>query len=371
MTMTQKQPPSAVILPEGVGLPPGAQPLEHLRQVIERLGPSWKGRRPLVMSHRSPDPDALGAMFGVGFLLREAFGLEPEIAATGEIRRAENQAMVRELGLEYRELSSLGKEKFAGIFLVDTQPGFGHTTLPDQPMVAVFDHHRPPPEANRNGLGPVPHCDVRLGVGATSAIIYGYCRDAGLTLDPGTAAALCCGVRFDTADLSQGATPLDAEAFFETFRLADRAKLARIARPTLPASYYGELHRALVRGRRHGTVMVGFLGRIENPESVAEMADFFLRMEGAELALVGGAFGERYHLSVRSESREAYPLLEAVLRGEGSFGGRDGVAGGQILLESGDEAEIKRLERRLKARLMKIIDVSDRDAASISISRLA
>ncbi len=368
--MTKNQPSASRGLPEGIGLPEGVDSLVHLRRVIDGLRTEWKGRRPLVLSHRSPDPDALGAMFGLGFLLREAFGLEPEIAATGAIHRAENLAMVGELGLEYRELSELGSERFAGIFLVDTQPGFGHTLLLDQPIVGVFDHHRPPVEEARAGFDPIPHYDVRLGIGATSTIIYEYCKKAGLQIDAHTATALCCGVRFDTGDLSQGATALDTEAFYETFRIADRSMLARIARPNLPPAYFSELHRSLARGRRYGKVMVGFLGNMRNPESVAETADFFLRMEGAEVSLVGGAFEGRYHLSLRCLDREAYPLMEAILKDEGSFGGRGGVAGGQIPLETGDDLELKRIERRLRARVMRIIDPEDRESPSQPISKL-
>jgi len=370
MSMTQNQPPALRTLPEGLGLSSGVRPIDHLRQVIERLRPEWKGCRPLILSHRSPDPDALGAMFGLGFLLREGFGLEPEIAATGKIHRAENQVMVRELGLRYRELSKLGRETFAGIFLVDTQPGFGHTPLPELPVVGVFDHHRPPGEEARSGIERIPHYDVRIGIGATSTIVYEYCKEAELELDTHTATALCCGVRFDTGDLSQGATALDTEAFYETFRVADRNMLARIARPTLPPVYYGELHRSLARGRRQGKVVVGLLGRMKNPESVAETADFFLRMDGAEVSVVGGAFDGRYHVSVRCSEREAYELMEALLKTDGSFGGRGGVAGGQIALEAGDDAEIRRIERRIKARLMRVIDPADREAPSVPISKL-
>ena len=345
----------------GVGLPEGVAPLEHLRSVIDRLRPSWGDKQPLILTHRSPDPDALGAAVGLDFLLRGAFGLEPQAATTGRIFRAENVTMVRELGLEFAEYESLDLSRFAGVFLVDTQPGFGHTLVPDAPpVVAVFDHHQPPSEEVRAQREEPPHYDVRLGVGATSAVIYGYIRDAGLELNAFTATALCCGVRFDTADLSVHATQLDSEAFYESFKRADRAMLARISRPVLPAAYYRELHRSLARARRHGPLVFGLLGRVKNPESVAEMADFFLRMEDCHWSLVGGAFEGNYHLSLRTDIAygEAFPLMERIFDGEGSFGGRGSVAGGQIPLENGDEQTLQRLERRLRARALKLVDPS-------------
>ena len=76
-------------LPAGVGIPAGEQPLAHLRAVVEARRTGWGARRPLILTHRTPDPDALGAMFGLDLLLRSAFRLQPEIAATGRISRAE------------------------------------------------------------------------------------------------------------------------------------------------------------------------------------------------------------------------------------------------------------------------------------------
>ncbi len=342
-----------------VGLPPDVHPLGHLRKVMadfrQRVG---EDPRILILTHRSPDPDALGALTGVDFLLRNAFDLQPEIATVGQIYRAENQAMVRELGLTYQEYHSLDVSRFHGAMLVDSQPSFGHTDLPDDvPMIAVFDHHQPPPPERRQDQS-IPHYDVRLGMGSTATIIFEYIRDAGLGLDSRTATALCCGVRFDTADLSVHATPLDREAFFETFLHADRSMLARIRLPSLPPTYYRELHRSLSRARRHGPLVFGLLGRVANPESVAEMADFFMRMEGCRWSLVGGSFEGTYYLSLRTQVAhgEAFPLMEKILEGEGTFGGRGSVAGGQVPLENTDEATLRSLERRLRTRALKLVD---------------
>lgn len=346
-------------LPAGVGIPAGVQPLEHLRKVIAAERKGWGAKRPLILTHRTPDPDALGAMFGLELLLREAFRLDPVIAAAGRISRAENVAMLRELELAFADSERLERGRYGSIFLVDTQPGFGHTTLPEGiPVVAVFDHHRPPDVEALRGKALPPHYDLRLEAGATSALMYGYLRDAGIELDARTATALCCGVRFDTLDLAISATPLDTEAFFETFRQADHQKLARIQRPSLPPVYYRDLYRSLSRARRYGPCVLGFLGRVSNPESVAEMADFFRRMEPCRWSLVGGAVGTTYHLSLRTEAAEAYPLLEKVLGADGSFGGRGTVAGGQVKLPSDDWRELHRLERRLRSRALELIDPS-------------
>ncbi len=334
--------------------------MEHLRRVVAEVLPNWGDRRPLILTHKSPDPDALGAMVGLGFLLQKRFALDPDMATSGRIFRAENRAMVRELELDFATYEELDFTRYGGVFLVDTQPGFGHTLLPDSvPVVAVFDHHRPRSWSADEPLP--PHWDVRLGVGATSALVYSYIRDAGLALDLRTATAICCGVRFDTADLALHVTPLDVEAYFESFRQADRAMLARIQRPALPPTYYTELHRSLSRARRRGPLVFGLLGRVRNPESVAEMADFFVRLEGCSWSLVGGAFEDTYHLSLRTDPSfgEAYPLMESIVGAEGSFGGRGPVAGGQIPLPTENGRAVLRLERRLRMRALKLVEGSE------------
>ena len=352
-------------------LSPGVRPLDHLRRILGEMSHPWAPGGLLVLTHKSPDPDALGAMAGMGFLLERAFGLKHEIATTGRIFRAENKAMVRELGLHFADYHAIDPANYTVALLVDTQPSFGHTFLPDNlPIMAVFDHHEPP--ANGGVDIRIPHFDLRLGLGATSTMIYEYIRDAGLEMDARTATALCCGVRFDTGDLSNHATALDTEAFHQTFRSADRRMLARINRPTLPSTYYRELHRALSLARRAGPFVYGLLGPVSNPESVAEMADFFLRLDGCRWSFVGGAYNGVYHLSLRTEvgHSDAYPLMAAILEGEGSFGGRGSVAGGQIPLEGADERAVTNLQRRLKKRALKLVDPKDLQGADKSGVRL-
>lgn len=327
----------------------------HLASVLAPIR-ATPGARCLVLTHKSPDPDALGACVGVRHLLQRAFGIDAQISTVGRIHRAENIAMVRELGLVFEDYNKLDRSGFAGALLVDTQPTFGHTIVPDDlDMLAVFDHHIPPKDAE----GPrIRHRDVRVELGSTSSLIYEYLRDGRVEIDKATATALFCGVRYDTGDLSHNVRPLDEEAYLELFRRADRELLARVQRPRLPQAYYKELQSSLRMARRYGPAVLALLGRVQNPESVAEMADFFLRMEGCRWAFVGGAYEGQYYVSLRTQPgcQDAYTLLSRLLDDEGSFGGHGRVAGGRVELEEGEQLGIRRLERRLRARALAIVD---------------
>ncbi len=343
----------------------GLLPVEHFRQALagaSRSAVEAARGRFLVLTHRSPDPDALGACEGLRRLIEVGFGHRATVATVGRIHRAENLAMVRALDLEIVDYGALDPASFAGAALVDTQPQFGHTLLPERvPVIAVFDHHVPP--EREGGALTVAHEDVRLDLGATASILYEYLRDAKVSLDTKTASALFCGVRYDTADLSRNATGLDEEAYYETFRFADREAIARIHHPPLPREYYRELYKALTSARQHGPLVLALLGRVANPESVAEMADFFLRMKGTSWVVVGGAFESSYVVSLRTDYAfgKAYPLMGRVLDGMGSFGGHGHIAGAQIPLEDEGESTIREVERRLRANALDVIGATDEE----------
>ena len=342
-------------------------PVERLREALSRVSraaPLEARGRFLVLTHRGPDPDALGACAGLRQLLAEAFDHEPVVATVGVIHRAENLALVEELDLELEDYLALDRERFAGVLLVDTQPEFAHTVVPDDlPIAAVFDHHVPPGGAEAPPSVQVEYRDVRLELGATSSLIWEYMRDAALEPSPRTASALFCGVRYDTADLSRNATELDEEAYLATFRCADRAAIARIAHPPLPPVYYAELSGALACARRHGPLILALMGKVENPASVAEMADLFLRMEGCSWTLVGAEHEGGYVLSLRTDPAygRAYPLMQRVLDGEGSFGGHGHIAGGRIALEDAGESSVRAVERRLRTRALELLGAASED----------
>ncbi|MBL6720885.1 MAG: DHH family phosphoesterase [Planctomycetes bacterium] len=360
--------PAAVGEPAVHAAEPRPAPVELLREALSRVSraaPLEARGRFLVLTHRGPDPDALGACEGLRQLLSEAFDHEPVVATVGVIHRAENLALVEQLDLELEDYLTLEHDRFAGVLLVDTQPEFGHTVVPDDlPIVAVFDHHVPPGGGgDQPSSVPVEYRDVRLELGATSSLIWEYMRDAGLEPSARTASALFCGVRYDTADLSRNATPLDEEAYLATFRLADRAAIARIAHPPLPPVYYAELSGALACARRHGPLILALMGKVENPASVAEMADLFLRMEGCSWTLVGAEHEGGYVLSLRTDPAygRAYPLMQRVLDGEGSFGGHGHIAGGRIPLEDAGESSVRAVERRLRTRALELLGASSED----------
>lgn len=323
-------------------------------------------RRLLVLTHNNPDPDSLGGAVGLQEFALQVAGIPSRFAISGKILRAENRAMVRELGIEMDRLEDLDLREFDCVALVDTQPGFGHTFVPaGLPVEIVIDHHVCADATV--GPGDVPVFDVRQDAGATSSIVASHLLDAGVVPSAQAATAMAYGIRTDTADLSRNVSELDVRAWEYVSPRIDRQKLAAITNPRLPVAYFAALKQALTKVRMYDGVTLCSLGRTSSAEMVAEVADLLLRMEGVRAVFCGGLVGNGYHVSVRTElGTDAWSLIRAGMEGEkGSCGGHGSVAGGTIQLDTADTRALRRLERRLERNVLEAMGATGGNAAML------
>lgn len=316
-------------------------------------------QRLLVLTHTNPDPDSLASGLGLRYLVKERFGMDSAFALNGRIMRAENKEMVRCLDIDLTPMEDLRISNYDCLAVVDTQPGFGHTILPEgREIDIVIDHHVGPEE----GYARQPtFVDVRTDIGATSSLVTHYLREAGLTPTQRVATALYYGIKTDTADLSRNVSQLDEDAYAYLGPMLDRSWLASISCPALPPAYFCALRQALNNVRVYENVVLCSLGKIQSPEMVAEVADLLLRIQGKDVVFCGGEVGDTYFVSVRTElgGVDAYSLIRDALGGEGSFGGHGSVAGGSVRLPDETERTLKRLERRLERNILRCMGVED------------
>jgi nanoRNase/pAp phosphatase (c-di-AMP/oligoRNAs hydrolase) len=323
-------------------------------------------QRLLVLTHNNPDPDSLGGAIGLMEFARLACGIDSQLAITGKILRAENQAMVRELSIQMDRLDTIKLSDFDCVALVDTQPGFGHTFVPAGTDVdIVIDHH----VCDNAKIDPnvTAFVDVRPDIGATSSIVAGYLMHAGVVPSAKAATALHYGIRTDTADLSRNVSPLDVEVVEFLSHYVDRQALAAITNPSLPVAYFRTLKDALSKVRLYDGLALCSLGRTTSAEMVAEVADLLLRMEGTKAVFCGGLVGQSYYVSVRTEvGGDAWALIKAGMESEdGSCGGHGSVAGGSITIECAESRTLRRLERRLERNVLKAMGVSGANAVKL------
>ncbi len=318
-----------------------SRPLRDFAKALPATG------RVVLCTHRHPDPDGLGALVGIQHLLQQRFGLHADLVLEGRIRRAENAAMRDLLGIQGLPKGNVNPANYAGVIVVDSQPGFSHTHPPGGlPILAVIDHHLGP----KNVSQPLPKSAfewVDENYGATSTMVHDLLRAFDIEPDERVSTALFCGVRYDTNNLMRSAGPPDEAAYRWLWERANRRIIAEIDDPPLPRIWFQQMHQALTTCRTHGSLALTLLGDVANPETVAEVADWMLRLEGPTWSLAGGACDGLYQVSLRTdaEGSDAYPALRAILSEDGSCGGHGRMAGGQVPLEGRDLDELRRTIR--------------------------
>lgn len=298
---------------------------------------SMEGKRRLLLCpHDDPDPDALAAAWGMAELLTHELDVEVVIAFEGIIGRAENRAMVRELGIKLRRLETLDLETFDGVLLVDTQPAARNHSAPRSlPMLGCVDHH--PLLEDAPGY---PWFDVRPAAGTTCAIVLTYLLDRQIPIDTQLSTAILYGLKTDTLDFSRDTTETDLAAYAFVFPRADHEALGAIINPRLDPPYFELLHRALDMACVHGPAVVIYLSKLPYPDLVAEMADLFVRRRGTEWCICGGTYKSALRFSLRTENEEANAgeIVQRLVRAYGGAAGGHGMtAAGRIPVDETDD----------------------------------
>ena len=310
--------------------------------------PEMSGRW-LVLTHDNPDPDAIAAAAVLGTVLRRTFKRRVTTAYGGIIGRAENQEMVKTLGIRLSHVRHLTFRHYRHFALVDAQPATGNTQLPEgvQPDL-VFDHHPLRRSTQKAGFA-----DVRTEYGATATILAEYLQATGLGFSKRVATALIYAIRSETRDFGREFSAPDKAIFDTLLPLSDFRALARIQSPRLPLSYFRTLHHALEHVQWVSTLVVSDLGVVEQPDIVPEVADLLLRLEGKSWSMCSGIFGERLYLSIRTTNprADAGRLMQRLLGRTGKGGGHGMMAGGYIDLTDVTNGDADAVRRRLVRQL--------------------
>ncbi|MBZ0251836.1 MAG: bifunctional oligoribonuclease/PAP phosphatase NrnA [Candidatus Methylomirabilis sp.] len=315
----------------------------------------------LILPHVNPDPDSLASALGLQAILAH-HGVESAIGALGIIGRAENRAMVRVLDIDLVRQKNLDFKKFPKVVLLDSQPGRKNVGLPARRVpAAVIDHH-----PNWGTCDRVPYCDIREGYGATSTMVAEYLQTAGVEIDARLATALLYGIASETQDLGRDAYKPDHEAHMVLYPLADKQKLSRIRVPTLTKTYFRALHGAMESASIYDDVLVSVVKKLHYPDLVAELADYFLRIDGVKWAWVIGAYEGEYYLSCRTQDRtqNAAVVMAKVLRKIGQGGGHESIAGGKATPAENPDVD---LPAEIEKRILRLLGKKVADRAPLIV----
>ena len=240
-----------------------------------------------------------------------------------------NRAMLRWLEIRIIPAFKIDYSEYDLLVVVDTHPGSGTCRLPEGVVPdVVVDHH---PTAQVPDGVRVPFIDPSFG--ATSTMIGWLLVENGIRPDARVATALAYGIKTDTLDLARSIGPHDEVVYREIYALADKRVLGRIQRARLSQEYFQVLERGLRRARVTDFAVTTYLGQVDHPDAVAEIADILFRLESMKWAMVAGMNGPMLYLSLRAVQAEgvnAGRIAEQVSQGFG--GGHETFAGAQIPL---------------------------------------
>jgi nanoRNase/pAp phosphatase (c-di-AMP/oligoRNAs hydrolase) len=339
---------------------------ERLSELEERVR-SGTGRW-LVLTHDSPDPDAIASATVLARLLRSRFKQRVTIAHGGIIGRAENQEMVRALHLELSRMRHINLKHYRRFALVDTQPRTGNNQLPDELVPdLVFDHH-----SLRKATLASPFHDVRTDYSATASLVTEYLLAAGIEPTHREATAVVYAIRSETLDFSRDSPGPDRALYDHLLAQADKGMLGRIQNPRLPLSYFSTLHDALENVHAVDSLILCHLGLVEQPDIVPELADLLLRLQAKTWSLVTGQFEDCVYCSIRTTNprADAARVMRRMLGSRGKGGGHGMLAGGWIPAQESSDATAK-LQAELGAKLARLLGKSPDRIARLVVQRSA
>lgn len=323
--------------------------LTQLDRVLENQ------KKLLIVLHNNPDPDALASGLALSYLVKARYNIRSTIAYDGMIGRAENQALVREIKIPLKNIRRIRFAAHDKIALLDTQPGAGNNSLPDDVDYHIVIDHHPRRPLLKSVFAMV---DAEVGACATLLIELLAASDVAISTDLST--ALTYAIRSETLDLGRETHPRDVKAYFIVYPKVSVRKLARIAYPKLPRSYFVMLAKALYQTVTFRQLICAHLGDISNPEIVAEAADILLRHERISWSLCTGRFENQLIISLRTSNPKANAgkFIKKLVPDRNNAGGHGMFAGGRIVLDNLKPEDVKELENKLSQQFAKCLGYS-------------
>jgi nanoRNase/pAp phosphatase (c-di-AMP/oligoRNAs hydrolase) len=313
--------------------------------------------RVIFVSHVQPDPDSLGSMLGLAYLVETCLEKPTRLTRDGLISRAENRLMVELLDLELEPVEELTGHAGDSVVMVDSQPNTGrHSFDADIPLYGVIDHHDTP--GNLEGIS---FTDIRRSLGATCSIVTSYLMEQNVPLPTRVATGLLYGIETELAGYPREASSLDDSALLYLYPLADKDLLARIRNARLPQSYFECLLQALQSSFIYDHLIISWVNELPQPELAAEVVDFLIRFEEVDWAVCAGVHEDQLILSVRAAVPDARAgeMLRQVVGKLGKAGGHNRRAGGSIPLSSTAFSAVEQLQGELRRRFLRALRIDE------------
>ncbi|MBU2547980.1 MAG: DHH family phosphoesterase [Proteobacteria bacterium] len=330
-------------------MPVKPQVLPRSSTLIERLNRLYahfhSDDRVLIVINA--DPDAIASAMALKRLLWRRVGTVT-IAHSNVIKRPDNLTMIKQVKLPLTRLGDIHVKEYSRLAIVDSQPR--HIELcAGWAFHVVIDHH---PLVTKDA----PFLDVRPEYGATSSIMTEYLRAARIKPSRNLATALFYGIKTDTNNFVRQGQIEDMRAFRLLFPQVNQNLVRKIENSGITRAALKYFREALDRVKIRKEQAVVYMGRIDNPDTLVILADFFMAVDDINTSIVAGIFKDQLVVIFRviglrkNAGRHAVRAFGAY----GSAGGHKAMARAEVPLAKLDQkllAKEGNLERFIYRRI--------------------
>ncbi len=260
------------------------------------------------------DPDAIASAMAVKRLLWRRVS-NVTISNINIIKRPDNVAMIRLLGVDLIHIKKIDKSHYTRFIIVDSQPDHHESFAMLNPDV-IIDHH---PET----CGAAPFSDIRPEYGATSTIMTEYLRAAKIKPSIKLATGLFHGIKTDTGNFERQTIIEDIRAFQFLYLHANIHLAQKIEHGEIRLDFLKYFEHALQNKHiRKGWIFV-HLGDVISPDVCVLIADFFMRVDTATWCIVSGKYSKKLVIIFRNNGlqKNAGKIAKKAFGSVGSAGG--------------------------------------------------
>lgn len=276
------------------------------------------------------DPDAIASAMALKRLLWRRVS-SVAIVRTNVIKRADNLSMIEYLKLPILHISEVKIDDYTRLAMVDSQPHHAEETKSIQ-FDVVIDHH-PLGEAQARLT------DVRPNYGATATIMTEYLRAAKITPSNKLATGLFYGIKTDTNNFARQGILEDVRAFRFLFPLKNQNAISKIENSDITRSALKYFKKGFDRLKIKKETAFVCMGRVDNPDTIVMMADFFMRVREINRSIAAGIWKDKLVVIFRAYGARANAgkLAQKAFGSLGSAGGHKSMARAEIPLSNIDQ----------------------------------
>ncbi|MFO7726807.1 MAG: DHH family phosphoesterase [Desulfonatronovibrio sp.] len=279
------------------------------------------------------DPDALASAMALKRILFRKVQTVA-IAHVNDISRPDNLAMIKLLRIPIQKFSPLLAAQYDKFALVDSQPHH-HPDFEKVKFSVILDHHPlcedKPAQADYKEINP--------DYGATSSLLTEYLYS--LNIRPGKllATALIYGIKTDTQSFERKFNDVDIRAFRYLTKFYNPLLLQKIVRSEFRKEWlkYFSLAFRKIKLLGHGASV--FMGKVESPDILVILADFFLRIHNISWDMVSGIHDDSLIVIFRGDGlrKDMGKMAANMFKDLGNAGGHKQMARAEIPLSKIDK----------------------------------